>query len=180
MNPAAESVAKIDTHGDPFLESLKWFVVVVIIVFAAATPVMHYWRKFNADKTSNVKDSAEQTLYQQLAEQVRQQKETLDHVYADHNQLVMDHGKALARLSKVEEYETTISSMKARLDEKDRRLDAKDDEIRREREHNRHLTLEIINLKDRIGELEKRLLIDEGKLFPDGKKPEGSAVQRKQ
>lgn len=181
MNPAAESVANIDTHGDPFLELLKWFVVVVIIVFAAATPVMHYWRKFNSDKALNAKDSADQTLYLQLSEQLKEQKDQLDSIYEAHNKLVIDHGSALSRLSKVEEYESTIDSMKSRLEEKDRRLDSKDEEIRREREHNRHLTLEVINLKDRIGQLEKRLLVDEQKFCFDcvklGKNSLSSKIQ---
>jgi predicted RNase H-like nuclease (RuvC/YqgF family) len=165
MNPA--DISKIDTHGDPMLEFFKWAAVVVIIILIAAAPIMQYVRKFSADQAANKRDEAEGVLYQHMSERVNQQQAQLDEIYKMHNQLVQEHANATARLSKVEEYEATIEAMKRRLDEKDAKLDEKDSEVRKEREHNRALTLEIISLKNRISELEKRLLQDEEKFCRD-------------
>lgn len=163
MPAAAEAVAKIETGGDPVLESVKWIAVAVAGVMAAATPLMYYVRKFNADRAADARDGAEAALYSSLGEQVSSLKRQLDELYSTHSALVLDHAKTVARLAKVEEYEATIESMKTRLAEKDSMLIEKDAEIRREREHNRKLTMEVISLKDRISTLERRILEDEAR-----------------
>lgn len=168
MSPV-EVVNGIPDGGDPVIGALKWLAIMVVVVLVAAAPLMSYLRKFNSDRAANAKDSAESALYKQLAEQVGGLQTALNDVYEKYRKLQEEHVNAVARLSKVEEYEKSISSMKSRLDEKDARLLAKDQEIMREREYNRQLTLEIISLKDRISELEKRLLKDENDILRIGR-----------
>lgn len=157
MTAAIDAVKNIPTGGDPVIETLKWIAVMVLVVLLGATPVMHYLRKYNSDRAANARDGAELALYQSLGEQVTSLKRELEGLYARHTELVMEHAKVSSRLSKVEEYEATIRSLKSKLDMKEGALIAKDEELRNEREHNRMLTREVLSLKDRIAHLERHL-----------------------
>lgn len=135
----------------------------LILVMAGMAPLLWYLRRFSENKAANAKDGAEAVLYEQLSRQVGALQESLNDVYGKYRALQEEHMKDRARLAKLEECETTILAYRAKLEDKDRRLDAKDSELQSERAHNRQLTLEVISLKDRISELERRLILDEQK-----------------
>lgn len=165
---AADAVSSMQAAGgDPVLEGVKWFGIALGGVIALAVPVMHFLRKFASDRAATARDSAESALYSNLAEQLNDQKRQLDTVYTAHNALVIEHGRTLARVAKVEEYEATIDTLKESLLVKQQMIDAKDAELQIERQHNRELTMEIIKLKDRIGVLERRIYRGERPLNPE-------------
>lgn len=166
--PSPADIQAIPSNGDGFIEFFKWMAMFVVVAMLVAAPIMHYIRKFNSDKADNAKDEAEKTLFQHMSKRVEQQQAQLDKVYTMYNDLVIQYSKAEGRLQKVEEYEKTIVSMKQRLEEKDSLLLAKDEEIKKERDHNRLLSLELLSMKDRLhqmerthNELERRLAEDE-------------------
>lgn len=160
MNNPIEA-ATLDTGGDPVLGAIKWVALAVIAVVVAIKPLMLLIRSVKSDRVADAKDAAETKLYASLSEQLSSQKLQLDEVYRAHNALVIEHGRTLSRVSKVEEYEATIETLKQSLAAKDLLINDKDAEIQREREHSRVLTMEILQLKDRLGHLERRILEDE-------------------
>lgn len=98
--------------------------------------------------------SANGTLYQQLAEQVRQQREDLDRVYRERNELFGEVVQLKAQVAGLESVKTIFEVLKGRLEQKDQIIAERDARIV-------SLTREVMNLKDRIHSLELRLQADE-------------------
>jgi predicted RNase H-like nuclease (RuvC/YqgF family) len=154
---AAAAAVSLDTGGDPVLETIKWLSLAIAGLIAVSAPLLMLLRKVSSAGAANSRDAAESALYANLSEQLSSQKAQLAEIYKAHNALVLEHGRTLARVSKVEEYEVTIDELKAALAAKDDSLAVKDDELRAERSHNRELTREISSLKDRLAKLELTL-----------------------
>lgn len=171
MQDVSDAVAKIETGGDPVLESIKWIVAAVICVLGFSVPIMQVIRKFNSDRTADARDSAESSLFSKMEQRLKAQEEqinslqsALDATRATHAEITLKYAQAMARIEKVEQYEAVINELKQSLARKNKLLDDKDADLRKERDHNRELTSEISKLKDRVAEMEARLAKDEAHL----------------
>lgn len=146
--------------------AVGWLGAVVVGLLAVAKPLMHYVRAYNQDKAANAQSGADAALsgaasamYTQLQQQIAQNAEDIRALVREKNEWFQKAMELTARVAKVEEYERTIQSMKARLEEKDLLLAERDAE-------RVALMREIIALKDRLHELELRVVRDEERLPP--------------
>lgn len=171
MNEVIDAVSKIETGGDPTLESIKWIVVSTMSVVITVYGVMQWLRKYNSDRVLDARDSAESSLFSKMEQRLKTQEEqinalqsALESTRSMHADLTLKYGQAMVRIEKVEQYEAAINELKQSLSRKEKMLDDKDADLRKERDHNRELTTEISRLKDRVAELEARLSKDEAHL----------------
>lgn len=137
-----------------FITGLQWFGAMAAVAMAAFYPFLKMWRSYGETRAASAQDGAAGVLYQQLSNQLTEQKRALDEVYMRYNDLVKENAVLTVRVSKLEECETMIERMKVKLDEKDRIIAERDSEVR-------GLMKEIIDLKDRIHQLEMRVAQDE-------------------
>jgi predicted nucleic acid-binding Zn-ribbon protein len=113
----------------------------------------------NGSKLDNVHGG----LYEQLKEQlvmaqaeIHTLKSEMGVIYANRNTLSTDVVRLMTRIEVLEECEESVATLKARLDLKDASLENSIIE-------NRNLMREMLQLKDRIHDLEMRLSNDEAK-----------------
>ena len=113
----------------------------------------------NGSKLDNVHGG----LYEQLKEQlvmaqaeIHTLKSEMGVIYASRNTLSTDVVRLMTRIEVLEECEESVATLKNRLDSKDIQLESSIIE-------NRNLMREILQLKDRIHDLEMRLSNDEAK-----------------
>ena len=113
----------------------------------------------NGSKLDNVHGG----LYEQLKEQlvmaqaeIHTLKSEMGVIYASRNTLSTDVVRLMTRIEVLEECEESVATLKNRLDSKDIQLENSIIE-------NRNLMREILQLKDRIHDLEMRLSNDEAK-----------------
>lgn len=171
MNEVVDAVSKIETGGDPLLESVKWIVLSVLLVMGGVAATMQTLRKFNSNRALDARDSAESSLFSKMEQRLKTQEEqinalqsALESTRSMHADLTLKYGQAMVRIEKIEQYEAVINELKQSLSRKEKMLDDKDADLRKERDHNRELTTEISRLKDRVAELEARLSKDEAHL----------------
>lgn len=169
-----------DTNtGDPLMQALGWLVVLSILALALFKPLRDMLRSDRRDSQSEVVDSAkiqaESTLYNHLADQVKQYREIADGAFRERNDLIARVAKLEEQTKVLEEYRITLDRMKAKLEEKDAEIRSlvaqaaeerkqfmtllvtKDKEISRRDER-------ILALEDRQKDLEIRIAKDEATL----------------
>lgn len=175
MNPSVDSVAGIDVGNDPVLLFVKWVVVVFILLSAGGIPALTYYRKWKQLSAENAKDSATTTLYDNMAERIRQNTDDIKDLVREKNRWFEEatrlkaeaevmHGKLhmleeseitiKGLVRKLDDYETVISDQRKRMDQKDEILRKRDQEIR-------DLLKDLMNLKESMHKLESKLMIDE-------------------
>lgn len=119
-------------------------IVLLILAVPLIIKMMSWARETNANGT----------LYQQLAEQVRQQRDELDKVYRERNELFEKVAGLQVQVNGLEHTKVIFETLKARLEQKDAIIAERDARIV-------SLTREVMCLKDRIHSLELRLQADE-------------------
>ena len=120
-------------------------VIVLLILAIPLVVKMMSWAR---------ETSANGTLYQQLAEQVRQQREELDKVYRERNELFERVANLQVQVNGLENAKLIFDTLKAKLEQKDAIIAERDARIVA-------LTQEVMVMKDRIHSLELRLSADE-------------------
>lgn len=166
-----ELFIKIDTNGDPALEAIRWNAIATALIVLATVGLGFLFRSLKSLRVTNSRDSAESSLYSQLEQRLKIQEEQINSLQGSleaarltHADLVLKNAQAMVRIEKVEQYESVINELKQALSRKEKMLEDKDADLRKERDHNRELTTEISRLKDRVAELEARLSKDEAHL----------------
>lgn len=130
-----------DTSGGGFFAA---FLIVIII----AVPLL--LRFFNWSKQNN----AQGLLYEQLSEQLKDYKKEVDKLYDDRRKLEDDVSRLRHKVESLESCEQTIVILKQKLDYKDEIIAQRDMRIS-------NLLEELLEMKDRVHNLELRLKTDE-------------------
>lgn len=139
---------------DPVLVGLGWVFAVILMLIAIAKPVMGILRQYQTNKADGAKDGADAALFKQLQQQIEVNAKDIRQLIDDRNHWHEEYLTLKSRVAHLEGCEAAMDRMKAKLDQKDIELRERDAE-------NRHLMLEIIQLKDRLHALELRLSEDE-------------------
>jgi hypothetical protein len=123
-----------------------------IILLLVLIIVPTIWKLWNWSKET----SAQGLLYQQLSEQVKLQREEIDRVYTQRNLLQEQVFELRSKVEDLEDYEKTLNMLKSKLDSKDIIIAERDARITA-------LMQELLQMKDRVHNLEIRLKADEAK-----------------
>jgi predicted nucleic acid-binding Zn-ribbon protein len=97
---------------------------------------------------------AQGALYAQLSEQVKEQKREIDKMYSERIALQNQILDLMLKVDQLERYEKSVDVLKKRLDEKDKVITERDNRIAT-------LMQELLQMKDRVHNLEMRLKADE-------------------
>ena len=124
---------------------------IVIITLALIPVVVKFW---NWSKET----SAQGLLYQQLSELVQKQRVELDTIYVQRTALQEQMFELRAKVEKLEGCENTIEVLKQKLDQKDQIIAERDSRIAT-------LLEELLKMKDRVHQLELRLVKDEAQFL---------------
>lgn len=116
--------------------------IIILIVFIPLVLKIWNWSK---------EVGAQGVLYQQLAEQVREQRKEIDKMYSERVQMQTN---IFELRHKVDNYEVLINTLKDKLDKKDSIITERDSRIA-------GLMQELLQMKDRVHNLEMRLKSDE-------------------
>lgn len=128
--------------------SSSGFVGVFLVFIIVIIPfIVKFW---NWSKET----SAQGMLYSQLSELVQKQRVELDAMYAARTILQEQIFELRQKVEHLEEYERTMASLKAKLDQKDLTIAERDGRIS-------NLLEELLKMKDRVHKLELRLQQDE-------------------
>lgn len=154
-NPVIEAASA--SSQDPLILGIAFVAAVVIGLVAIAKPLMGLYREYKKTGAEGAKSEAETFLFTQLQSQITVNTTAIERLQTERN-MWFDRAMGLEReIDRLKAFETMVNSMKGRLDEKDRVIEAREAEIRQ-------LTRSILDMKDRLHALELRLLQDEKKL----------------
>lgn len=148
---AAESAAK---SQDPTISSFLFVGLIVFLLILFAKPLMSLVKDAKGLSTAESKMKAEESLYEQLRTQVEANQHSIEKLNAEKDKWFEKAHQLEKEVEKLKHFEQMVEIMKKKLDEKDAIISTQNEE-------NRRLMYEIIQLKDRIHELEIRLTCDE-------------------
>lgn len=146
------------------LSALSVIGGIVMAVLGVIWPMIQVIRKFSADKVAEIKRSeAEITLYEQLKEQLANNKRELDEALRENRHLweiikVLEH-----KIAKIEHIELDFEEFRNKLEEKDKIISQRDSEIDNLRQQLQIKENEIKDLEARVAHLES--LLERRKLF---------------
>lgn len=127
--------------------------ILVVLLLVVIPFIVKFW---NWSKET----SAQGILYQQLSEMVQKQRQELDTMYIQRNVLQEQVFELRSKVEHLESCEGTIEILKKKLDLKDQIIAERDIRITK-------LLEDLMQMKDRVHNLELRLRADEEK-FCDG------------
>ena len=110
---------------DPMYTGLGWVLILCMLGSAIAYTFMRWQRTLKSDSAANAKDAASEALYNQLAEQVQSSQQRLDEANKTNLTLV-------ERVSKLEALMQDYGVVKQQAANLVRKLDTKDEELRRQ------------------------------------------------
>jgi predicted RNase H-like nuclease (RuvC/YqgF family) len=151
-----KAVTAAEHSSNLYFEGLGLVLVMVILAGAISVPILAIFRNFKKTSADASKSTAESVLFEQLQTQLRNNTEAILQLQAEKIEWFKKAMELKVEVDRLKVFEEMVNSMKARLEEKDRIIEARDTD-------NRQLMQSIIALKDRIHELEMRLNRDEQK-----------------
>lgn len=143
--------------GDPALSTLAFVLAIVVIAVAIAKPIMSIVRDWKTNGVEAQKAESEVSLYEQLRQQLIALANEVEKLRVERN---VWYEKALNlenEVKRLQSFEESFKSMRNRLEDKDKAIQERDVEIRT-------LTRNILEMKDRLHQLELRLQQDEKKI----------------
>lgn len=148
-------VAEIATKSqDPIISSILFVFMIVVVLLIFARPLMSLVKDAKGFSAAESKMQAEESLFNQLRTQVDANQIAIEKLNSEKDAWVERATKLEREVDRLKHFEQMVESMKKKLDEKD-------EIITRQNAENKQLMLEILQLKDRIHELELRLTRDE-------------------
>ena len=162
VTAAAQAVQS--NSSDPLLGGIAFVLAVVIGLIAIAKPLMGLYREYKKTGSEGTKAAAESAkstaeafLYQQLQQQIESNTKAIDKLQSERNQW-FERAVLLEReVDKLKSFEQMVDAMKTRIDDKDKIIVQREEEIR-------VLTRNILEMKDRLHILEMRLAHDEQRI----------------
>lgn len=147
----AESAAKTQ---DPVISSVLFVVIIVIALLIFAKPLMNIVKDAKGLNAAEAKLQAEESLFDQLRKQVIANQEAIEKLNSEKDRWFEKAHQLEKEVDRLKHFEQMVQVMKRKLDEKDEIIATQNAE-------NKRLMHEILQLKDRIHELELRLTRDE-------------------
>lgn len=147
----AESAAKTQ---DPVISSVLFVVIIVIALLIFAKPLMNIVKDAKGLNAAEAKLQAEESLFDQLRKQVIANQEAIEKLNSEKDRWFEKSHQLEKEVDRLKHFEQMVQVMKRKLDEKDEIIATQNAE-------NKSLMHEILQLKDRIHELELRLTRDE-------------------
>ena len=144
MEPSSVLISTAADSSTGGIGSIIALIILVIIPF-----IVKFW---NWSKET----SAQGVLYQQLSDLVQKQREELDKLYTSRNTLQEQMYELKHKVDDLSSCEATVDMLKKKLDEKDRIIAERDTRITK-------LLEDLMQMKDRVHNLEIRLHADEAK-----------------
>lgn len=154
VNPAINS-------QDPLIASLLFVAAAVVAMIAIAKPLMGLYREYKKTGTEGAKNEAESALFLTLQQQIEFNTKAISKLQEEKSKWFEESMTLRMQVESLRASEHLVISMKKRLDEKDKIISERDNEIRK-------LTSTILEMKDRIHALELRISMDENE-FRKGK-----------
>ena len=148
---AAEVAAKTQ---DPVVSSLLFVFIIVIVLFLLAKPLMSLVKDAKGLPSAESKMKAEESLFNQLREQVIANQEAIKLLNSEKDKWFETAHQLEKDVERLKQFESMVEVMKKKLNEKDKIIADQNAE-------NKRLMFELLQLKDRIHELELRLTRDE-------------------
>lgn len=156
---------------DPVYQGMAWVGGIMALVLGFAKPVMGLIRQYRTDKRDNAIDDAATVSWNRMKEMIDANTKTIDRLSAEVDQVKKERdsfrdelSENRTKIAQIESKDAQIKILIERLEDKDRIIAQKEDELsertaelRLKEEHNRLLMLEVLNLKDRIHELELKM-----------------------
>ena len=163
--PVTAAVQAVQSNSsDPLLGGIAFVLAVVIGLIAIAKPLMGLYREYKKTgsegtkaEAESAKSTAETFLYQQLQQQIESNTKAIDKLQTERDRWFEKAVLLEREVNKLKSFEQMVDAMKVRIDEKDRVIAQREDEIR-------GLTRNILDMKDRLHILEMRLTLDEHRI----------------
>lgn len=163
MNPTDLATKAVEANQhDPVISGLLYLLGAIIILVTVSTPIMNLVRNYKKNGAENSKSDAESELFERLQQQLITLSGEVEKLKIERNVWFEKAFHLEAEVTRLSNFEKMFESMKGRLDEKDRTISERDDEIRT-------LMRSVLEMKDRIHLLEMRLSRDEQYLCADRK-----------
>ena len=153
LSEVTKQTAEASQH-DPIVVGLAFVLIVVVGVLAIAKPLMSFYREYKKTGVEGVKAEAEATLFQTLQQQIEHNNVAIERLETDRARWFEKAKELEDEVRRLTIFEESVKSMKDRLNEKDKIIEARDIEIR-------SLTRSILDMKDRIHNLELRTVREE-------------------
>ena len=150
------------SQNDPIVVGLASVLIVVVGVLAIAKPLMSFYREYKKTGVEGSKAEAESTLFHTLQLQIEHNSAAIARLESERTKWFEKATELEAEVHRLSIFEESVKSMKDRLNEKDRIIEARDIEIR-------SLTRSVLEMKDRIHNLELRTVREEAQFCVDCK-----------
>ena len=156
MNEVTNLAASAITQNqhDPWVSGLVFVLAIVILLITIARPIMGLVKNYKSDKAETARAEAETTLFEQLKIQLESNTKAIEELNKEKEKWFRLATELENEVKRLKLFEEMVNSMKGRLDEKDRVIEERDNEIRA-------LNRIILEMKDAIHNLEIRLMRDE-------------------
>ena len=144
---AAAAAAKTQ---DPIISSILFVFLIIVLLVIFAKPLMSLVKDAKGLNAAEAKMQAEESLYDQLRKQVEANQIAIEKLNLEKEKWFDKAHELEMEVKRLQHFEQMVEIMKRKLDEKDEIIAAQNAE-------NKRLMHEILQLKDRIHELELRL-----------------------
>lgn len=148
---AAEAATK---NQDPTFSSFLFVGLIVALLVIFARPLMSIVKDAKGLNAAEAKLSAEESLFDQLRKQVEANQIAIEKLNSEKDKWFEKAHQLEKEVQRLQYFEAQVKTMKEKLDEKDAQIAERDAE-------NKRLMFELLQLKDRLHELELRLTRDE-------------------
>lgn len=152
--PAAAAAVLAQNQNDPTFTGLAWVLGVILIIIAISKPIMAFVKEYRSNAVDSAKTTTETLLYEQLQRQLTTLSSEVERFRAERNVWYEKANELESEVRRLQSFEKSVESMRLRLDEKDKLIKERDDEIRK-------LMHEVIDTKEKVHKLELRLQKDE-------------------
>ena len=161
LSEVTKQTADASQH-DPIVVGLAFVLIVVVGVLAIAKPLMSFYREYKKTGVEGTKAEAESALFHTLQQQIELNSVAIAKLEIDKTKWFEKATELEVEVQRLRLFEESVKSMKERLNEKDRIIEARDIEIR-------SLTHSVLEMKDRIHNLELRTVREEAQFCVDCK-----------
>jgi predicted RNase H-like nuclease (RuvC/YqgF family) len=151
---ASAVIEEASKSHDPIITGLAFVLGVVILLVTISKPIMGLVKDYKKTNVDGAKADAEVSLFDQLSAQIKSNTAAINQLIIEKNEWFVKALSLEHEVERLKTFEVMVNSMKERLNEKDKVIESRDEEIRT-------LTRAILEMKDRIHALELRLVKDE-------------------
>lgn len=158
VTPTLVATAVEANKHDPWVTGLflilAGIAILMVILIMVARPVLSLLKEARSNTVDSAKSDAESYLYTQLKDQVESMMAEINSLKLDREAWFKKAFEMQGEVDRLKQFEKNFESMRQRLNAKDKIIEERDTEVRR-------LMALILDMKDRIHQLEVRIIKDE-------------------